>query len=97
MKTLILLLIMTSVCWGDYTQTIIDNGSCIIKFTEDVENKWLCLNETYIKISCPDGYKLEGILKNRNIDDCIKESKNQIQVKGCSYPLTDAELKCVKE
>lgn len=128
MKTLILLLLMTSVCWGDepeiiYTHenkfnTIVassgppdcfvfgnDNGRLCglskgkINFTGNAEDSAKMFFDYVIKyyiqhkydkemkISCPDGYKLEGKLFNRNgVTRIGKFDSNQ----------TDAELKCVK-
>lgn len=112
MKTIILLLLMTSVSFADSKLDLlkIDYESIASSsFTPPM------FNGVY-KISCPDGYHLEGKMFDRfkdreckhfiQVGDCANKPSNygifaceDILVQKCAdLPVaTDAELKCVKE
>lgn len=88
MKTILLLLLMTSVCWADdYIKWEFDGNKLIGKVSDNV------INKTY-KISCPDGYKLDYVITDRTMDS---RCKNPNVVCMPIYKYTDAEIKCVKE
>ncbi len=88
-KTILLLLLMTSFCLAD-TKTL-SNTHMLIDVTP----------EGSLKLSCQDGYKLEGSLSDRVINrKCKKLSTNDsTKFSFCldAQILTDAELQCVKE
>jgi hypothetical protein len=99
MKTLLMLLLMTGVCWPDDTIRFTHSG--IVGYVSNVTYEGT-YPEGVLKISCPDGYHIEGSMRDRNYDK--RKCKNKY---GGDSPMadlcidsqlpTDAEIKCVKE
>lgn len=92
MKILIALLLMTSVCFANKDIYSLDD-QYNFKYYEIDGNK---LIDHSVKISCPDGYILEGKFFDRNKFYRIRKILN---LSGNKYyeTFTDAELKCVED